>query len=546
MHPPDDSALPTIREVLALPESVAGDPLVLAGEAALDARVRWVHVGAGEGLAHLLDGNELILTTGAGWPDEPTALVASLIDAGVAGLAIELGARFARVPDAVVATCAARGVPLIAFRREARFVQITERVHRRILAAQSEALQARTSVHAMLTELGLNRSPVDYVIEQLAATLAAPVVLENSAGEVVAWSTPHAGEDAEDALGAWPLAGGGAGPLPEGWERVPVEARGTRWGHLTALPGPAHPAGRRTVLELGAFALALGRLADSDSDEWLRLSAKRLVETLLSGRYRRDTDVAMQLTAAGLPVRGRTLIGATLRGVGPFGSHDGLEWALLETALRRAVAPRGRAIIARDTDAGGEDTLLAMLSFAPGDPRAEGPAGATAPPLAAQLARELDMLLPITVPPAWRAHLALGVPGEGVTGLLTSLERVHAAGRLGAAEPVGRVRVQQAQRQPLAHLIRGFAGSPALHDFVRETLGPLTDHDEQRDGDLIRVLGSYLEHPTNRSLAAQSANLSRSVFYQRLALIEELLGTDLAGGTTIATLRVALMALSPP
>ena len=59
---------------------------------------------------------------------------------------------------------------------------------------------------------------------------------------------------------------------------------------------------------------------------------------------------------------------------------------------------------------------------------------------------------------------------------------------------------------------------------------------------LLRVLRAYLEHPTNRSLAAQRARLSRSVFYQRLALIEELLGVDLTNGTVIATLTVALLA----
>ena len=58
----------------------------------------------------------------------------------------------------------------------------------------------------------------------------------------------------------------------------------------------------------------------------------------------------------------------------------------------------------------------------------------------------------------------------------------------------------------------------------------------------MNVLAAYLAHPTNRSRAAQRARLSRSVFYQRIALIEELLGVDLADGETIAALTVALLA----
>ena len=559
---PPTPPLPSVADVLALPELEAGGPRVIAGSGGLERRVRWAHVVAGAESAALLDGGELVLTTGAGWPragDALAELSAALLDAGPAAVVLELGASFAEAPAVLVEACEARGIPLIVLARVVRFVQITQRVHQRILAAQNEALEARAGVHAMLTELGLNRSPVDYVIERLSETLRAPVVLEDSARRVVAWAGP--GRDPEEVLAPW-AGGPGADPAPPpSWERVPVEAQGKRWGRLTALPGPPHAAGRRTVLELGAFALALGRLADPGDDAWLRLASKRLFDALLAGRYRRDTELAAQLAAAGLPVDGRVLLGATLRGTGDFGAHESLERAVLETALRRAVAPEGRVILApeaRGGDAGGaaqrsdepgRPLLLALLSFPPGDERIASAAEA-APPLAARLARELGMLLPSTTPPAWRAHLSLGTAGRRTRSLITSLEGVLAAGRLPPAAATGRVTVQQAERQPLAHLVRGLSASPEVQEFASDALGPLVAHDRTagpgRPGDLLRVLRAYLDHPTNRSLAAQSARLSRSVFYQRLALIEDLLGVDLADGTVIATLAVALIALDEP
>jgi purine catabolism regulator len=85
-----------------------------------------------------------------------------------------------------------------------------------------------------------------------------------------------------------------------------------------------------------------------------------------------------------------------------------------------------------------------------------------------------------------------------------------------------------------------------VQQFATTALGPLLEHDAVagpgHSGDLVQVLGAYLEHPTNRSLAAERARLSRSVFYGRLALIEQLLGVDLSDGNTIATLSVALLA----
>ncbi|RGE23251.1 PucR family transcriptional regulator [Leucobacter sp. wl10] len=552
-----DRARITVREALELPEMRAGLPELVAGEAGLERAARWAHVVAGTAAAQLLDGGELVLTTGAAWPRDAEGLetlAARLLDAEPAAVVLELGHSFDAAPAPLAAACEARGVPLVVLRREVRFVQITQRIHQRVLADQHEALAARAEVHAMLTELGLNRSPVDYVIERLAGALDAPVVLEDSARRVVAWS---GSASAEHVLAAWSDAR--ALSLPDGRDRVPVEAQGRRWGHLTALQGPPHPAGRRTVLELGAFALALGRLADPEGEQWLQLGSKRMFEVLLEGRYRSADELAAQLAASGLPVEGRVLLGATLCSTGgsapaDFG-HDGPpERTMLETALRRAVSPDGRVLIAPDTDAGaagsagaehGRPILLALLSFPPGDRRTAS-AGSAAPPFAVRLAQELDALLPETAPASWGAHLGLGPSGTRIRALITSLEQVRAAGMLDPSASVGRVTVQQAERQPLAYLVRGLAATPEVQEFAAEALGPLLEHDGTtgpgHSGDLLRVLQAYLEQPANRSLAARRARLSRSVFYQRLALIEELLDVDLADGAVIATLTVALLA----
>lgn len=582
MSAPSTATL-SVSEVLELPEVRAGDPEVVAGPEGLGRSVRWAHVVAGSDAAALIDGGELILTTGTGWPhgdDELRQVIDDLLRTAPAAVVLELGSAFAAAPAPLIAGCDAHGIPLIVLRRVTRFVQITQRVHQLILASQTEALQARAEVHAMLTELGLNRSPVDYVVARLSSTLGAPVVLEDAAHHVVTWAAAgelgHESGSPETVLAAWADQPGRDFALPPQWDRVPVEARGERWGRLTALPGPPHPAGRSTVLELGAFALALARLSDADGDVWMRLSAQQLFDTVLSGRYRRESDLAMQLAAAGLPVDGRVLIGATLTGSGPFGAHSSLERAHLETALRRAVAPGGRVLVGADRErvSSRDGTrLLALISFPVPEPgrRATAPAPRPTPPsergslhsrpqsneprslegdmtaFARRLDRELDGVLPATTPAGWEARLSLGVPAHGTRALITSLERVRAVGALPAAERFGRVLVQQAERQPLAYLVRGLAAKPEVQEFVDHALGPVIAHDRTsgvgHSGDLMRVLAAYLAHPTNRSLAAQQARLSRSVFYQRLDLIEELLGVDLADGATIATLTVAQLAL---
>ena len=56
------------------------------------------------------------------------------------------------------------------------------------------------------------------------------------------------------------------------------------------------------------------------------------------------------------------------------------------------------------------------------------------------------------------------------------------------------------------------------------------------------MLRAIVAHPGNRTAAAAASHLSRSVFYQRLTLIADLLGADLDDGETLSALHLALLA----
>src|SRR5881275_2844326 len=59
----------TLREVLDLDPLRASEPVLLAGEGALDRPVRWVHSSEVYEGANFLDGGELLLTNGFGLTD---------------------------------------------------------------------------------------------------------------------------------------------------------------------------------------------------------------------------------------------------------------------------------------------------------------------------------------------------------------------------------------------------------------------------------------------------------------------------------------------
>ncbi|HEU4758070.1 MAG TPA: PucR family transcriptional regulator ligand-binding domain-containing protein [Agromyces sp.] len=526
-----DDGLPTVREILALDAVASGVPEVLVGGPALDARVRWLHVSDSAGVARLLDGGELLLSTGSGWPAEPDelrAFIAGLVEAGIAGLVLELGAHYRYVPAVVVQAADDHGLALAALHREVKFVALTESVHRRIISEQTAALHARDEVRERFTALALRGAPADHIVQQLAQTLGAPVVLENLAHEVVAADLAPDAE--EQVLGGWQLrsrdahrrAGAVAGA--DAWLIVPVEARGIRWGHLIALPGPPHPAGRTSVLEQGAIALALGRLADGEDDTWARIGRQRLVEHLLTGRFAGAGGAAARLAAAGLPLVGADLYGIVATGRIRDGAADAAARTLggraLEGRPQGAGAPASARVVLLSLPAGTRFDDAAASAFATSV--ATGGAGSTSTDAAG-------------------VALAIGTVADDLDGLLVSVQEALDLARAPLPRQARGPVVRRSQDRPLVRLVTSLRDDHRLQELGERMLAPLIEHDLARGGDLLDVLGAMLAHPGNRTAAAQASHLSRSVFYQRLALIGDLLDADLDDGETLTALHLALL-----
>lgn len=520
-----------MREVIALDAVVQGVPEVLVGDEALDRRVRWLHVSDNAGVARLLDGGELLLSTGAAWPEEPADLrrfIGELDDAGLSGLILELGTHYRYVPAVVVEAARERGLALIILHRELKFITITEAVHARIITGQSDALRSRDEVRERFTALVLRGSPADFIVHQLAQTLGAPVILENRGHEVVAAEVPLALE--EELFTEWELRSRsahrrseqrrerGAAPGPEDWLIVPVEARGVRWGSLLALPGPDHPAGRTAVLEQGAIALAVGRLADGEADEWGRIGRRRLVDGLLAGRFAGAGGAAARLEAAGLPLRGARLFGVVVSGA-PVSA---------ERADAAARGLRGRVLAGSAPD-GVAAPATAMLLSLPADTVFDDEVALR---FAGSLVETAD---------ADRITVSVGRGSEGLDAALASLHDAVDLAR-GRRRRTGRgPQLRRAENRPLVQLVTALRDDHRVLDHGERMLAPLIVHDLSRGGDLLDVLEAMLAHPGNRTAAASASHLSRSVFYQRIALIEELLGADLDDGETQTALHLALL-----
>lgn len=105
---------------------------VIAGEKGLNRSVKWVHVVEVIQINKLLNGSELILTTGLGWRGDKELflpLLSQLIDCHAAGLCIEIGSHSMIIPEEVINIANANDFPIILFHEEVPFVEITQDIH---------------------------------------------------------------------------------------------------------------------------------------------------------------------------------------------------------------------------------------------------------------------------------------------------------------------------------------------------------------------------------------------------------------------------------
>jgi purine catabolism regulator len=274
--------------------------------------------------------------------------------------------------------------------------------------------------------------------------------------------------------------------------------------------------------------------------ESVQRQAHRMLLARIAGTAPGQPDLDAAVAAArceamGVPVTGRHLVAAVAR-IPEAGAWLAAQAAVLDVAEDIAAACRDRQVPAvigalDDVRAG------ALLSLPPqADP------DAALGQLAARLAN-LYASRPWTLPE---------FPVLGIATLTSGLAEARRA--FGDAREVAEVAIRHPEpgrpfyRLPdlrlrgLLHLLRD---DPRLPAFAARELGPLTDYDESHGTSLVADLAAYLGAGGNKAVAAARAHLARPTFYQRLRLIEHVLGVSLTSAESRTSLHVALLALKP-
>lgn len=568
---------PTIREVLELPVLQAGDPEVIndagvrAG-GALDRSIRWVHVSDLPDLSDLLEGGELVLTTGAPLADPAHRgdYLAGLSAAGAVAVVIELGRYLDGVPDELRRAARELAMPVVVLHRTVRFVEVTEQVHRRIVADQYAEVDYARRVHDVFTALSMRRADVDEIVGAAAGMLETPVVLEDLNHQVLAFAARDVAT--RELLGDWErrsrLASPGPTSTPAGsWVARPVGPHRQEWGRLVAprvrgLAGEeaseeasekaSETTGDRasdrvaTTLERAAQALALHRMIERDRTSLELRAQSGLLDDLRQGRVRDEADATARAYALGLRPALTYLPMAVRLSETPNADDVVVQQRRLRSldAVVHTARAGGHTVLAAGGEHGHIDLVLAPRR------RAAVAGVAAAQPTDEELEQLCAQIRRAVVRVAGVSGCVVGVGPE--SGLL-----VEAATGLGEAAHVAEVaaampqdsgrsffRIADIRLRGLVTLIRS---DPRVQAFAETELRGLLRHRARLGSDggeqAFDLLRNFLDVGGNKTELAKRLHLSRPTLYARLAGLQRLLGVDLDDAESRTSLHVAMLIL---
>lgn len=530
---------PTVRSILTLQELDAGAPELLSGAARLDSPVRWVHIADTERVGALLEGGELVLSTGTTFrtSDEAAArFLDDLEEAGVAGAVVELvdsdGAPARAAAEVLRRAARGRALPVVLLSRSVRFVRITEVVHRMLVGEQLARVERARHVHEVFTALSLEGASEQRIVERTAELVGAPVVLEDVAHRVLGFSAT--GADPQELLREWADRSRRVGYREqtgrrndaEDWLQTPVGASGRRWGRLVvpgALPVHADDADAAQVLERAGQALTIARMAGRDQAELLYQAQSGLLHELRQPAGLAEQEARTRGAALGLEPA-PFFIPLVLRldrvdGEDPTGLQL-RERALLET-LAVAVRSARRTMLASGLQSGSLGVLLGSPARQLEDPLLERILG--------RLAEDADG-------PRWTAGV-----GRSRASLLEAASGLDEAAQV--ADTAATLENRQRRYYRFADVrLRGLLAllqsDPRVRTFAEAELGPLL---EEHDDGALDLLELFLRHGGNKSSLARAGHLSRPALYARLSRLQEKLGVSLDDAESRASLHVALL-----
>ncbi|WML31647.1 PucR family transcriptional regulator [Neobacillus sp. OS1-32] len=509
----------TVKEILE--NRNFRDAEVIAGKEGLERTVKWIHIMEVAGIEELLNGNELILSTGVGWKESKQLFLTvfeKLIDSGASGICIELGTYIPSIPNEIIQLANRRHFPLIVFHHKVRFVDITQDVNSLLIKKHYQMISDLEEYSNQLNQLLLTSHSEQKILRFLHEHLKMDVLFTPVQGKVQ-YLSKQSGQDLKFIL---PLIKEDNSHIV----RREIQALQQKLADLTII-SESNPVSEyeKIILDRTATALAQNALRELYFEERRKTIEAEWIQKWLDGVLNED-QIHRRITELE-PNRKPTGCIACLWKIAHIGANH-LEETHLKILFRSVFQTQGFALFSTMR----KNFLVFILVNVRNrnDWKQRMEAGLQ------QIENTLEMV----------PQIAVGKFVDKVTEVKKSYQT--AEDTMNILEGSQHEAFKRFYDDLYIYRLFSLIGEPELIDFVHDHLGPVINYDRENNGKLLETLKVYLMCNGSKKETASQLFIVRQTLYQRLQKIVELLGEDFMRSPKRQAIEFALTAygyLSP-
>jgi PucR family transcriptional regulator, purine catabolism regulatory protein len=412
-----------------------------------------------------------------------------------------------------------------------------------ILRRQAELMEKVDAIGRRFTDLVLEGVELKSVLETLAAIVRNPVVLEDTAHQLVEFAerstqmdellrrwANHSRLDHPTDSGVWAVNDVPGSDPACSW--TSVRLRDEPWGriHVLALESPNDEI-VRLALDRAAAAIGMSLLAEREAVHLADNARAAFISEIWRGRWRSGQEIVARARSLGTELGGASQVAIVVE------VRESSE-PVADPVERRSVRERALAVVPRALEAAGLTGLSAVVG---------------------------DRLIGIVVVRSvsdGRSNLDdMRRSVEGLSHEFAGYDVVIGMSREATPETLRKALTEASEAAGygmrvargsgvyhfedlgLLQLLGRLSDGPELPQFVEAELGPLLEHDAGHRTPLLQTLTVYLERGGRKAEAARALHIERRSLYYRLERIEKLLGRRLDDPSTRLRLEVALQGL---
>lgn len=472
---------------------------VVAGENGLNRKVKWVHIVDVPKIQNLLNGQELILSTGVGWKEDEELFlhfINDLIRSNASGLCIEMGTYTTAIPSSVLSLANQHHFPIIIFHKEVPFVNITQDIHTYIINQQYFILQKLEAYSQQLNTRILNVHHFKEILGLLHYYTGYKVILklENNDEYVL--------PDGEDDISISPQNNSNNVATKE------IEVLNKTFGTLSII-SQKEKISEIDVLILNRTAMALAQhfLREMFVEEKKRGKQSEWIVTWLEGK---DLDKGERYIKSSFHKEIYGGVVCFIRTKDVNSEHDSTYFHLY---ARTVFEQLGFYVLIADNSG---DHIFVLFNLRQNQHWKE------------RLRRGLDKIM--KMPETYKRSVHISTIGIGkyvhqLSDFCTSFQTAKEALQIYRIIPQSS-NLYFYDELHMYRIIGLLQESTNLQEIIAEYLQPLIDYDRKHHGNLLETLKVFLQCNGSKKETARKLYIVRQTLYHRLSKIEQLLGED--------------------